>query len=92
MVDKVLSALSASISQVLDTLRQKGSIVDVELANITGDVGIFEIMGPKSNQVLRGALSPVMAGMCDDFQRVCVAIFITFSVYYSSLFRSFGRH
>lgn len=77
VVDKVLSALSASTSQVLDILKQKGSIVNVELANITGEVGIFEIMGPKSNQVLRGALSPVIAGMCDDFQRVCVTIFIT---------------
>ncbi|KAE9383432.1 POP1-domain-containing protein [Gymnopus androsaceus JB14] len=68
-VDEVFSALSDSISQVMNTYGEKGIIVDIELENITGAVGIFEIMGPKSNQVLRGALSPVMSKAGDEFQR-----------------------
>ncbi|KAF9077548.1 POP1-domain-containing protein [Rhodocollybia butyracea] len=67
--DEVFTALRLATSQVLDSLNKKGIMVDVELADIRGEVGIFEIMGPKSNQVLRGALSPVMTGASDDFKR-----------------------
>ncbi|KIK69651.1 hypothetical protein GYMLUDRAFT_212368 [Collybiopsis luxurians FD-317 M1] len=66
---EVFSALRTSISYVLEVSRKQGSEVEIELADIRGDIGIFEIMGPKSNQVLRGALSPVMAGAGDEFKK-----------------------
>ncbi|KAJ4491245.1 NUC188 domain-containing protein [Lentinula edodes] len=69
MYDEVFSALRTSTSQTLEAAGSQGVIVDVELIDIRGEVGIFEIMGPKSNQVLRGSLSPVMAQASDDFKK-----------------------
>ncbi|KAJ3894258.1 POP1-domain-containing protein [Lentinula edodes] len=69
MYDTVFSALRTSTSQTLEAAGSQGVIVDVELIDIRGEVGIFEIMGPKSNQVLRGSLSPVMAQASDDFKK-----------------------
>ncbi|KAJ4482259.1 POP1-domain-containing protein [Lentinula aciculospora] len=67
--DVVFSILRTSTSQILEAAGREGTIVDVELADIRGELGIFEIMGPKSNQVLRGALSPVMAEASADFKK-----------------------
>lgn len=67
--DEVFSALRTATSQTLEAAGSQGVIVDVELIDIRGEVGIFEIMGPKSNQVLRGSLSPVMAQASDDFKK-----------------------
>ncbi|KAJ3717095.1 POP1-domain-containing protein [Lentinula raphanica] len=67
--DKVFSALRESTSQILQAAGREGGILDVELADIRGEIGIFEIMGPKSNQVLRGALSPVLTDASTDFKK-----------------------
>ncbi|KAJ3747388.1 POP1-domain-containing protein [Lentinula detonsa] len=67
--NEVFSALRKSTSQVLEAAGREGIILDVEMADIRGDIGIFEIMGPKSNQILRGALSPVMAEASTDFKQ-----------------------
>ncbi|KAJ3860541.1 POP1-domain-containing protein [Lentinula novae-zelandiae] len=67
--DEVFSALRTVTSQTLEAAGSQGVIVDVELIDIRGEVGIFEIMGPKSNQVLQGSLSPVMAQASDDFKK-----------------------
>ncbi|KAJ3814661.1 POP1-domain-containing protein [Lentinula aff. lateritia] len=69
MYDEVFFALRTSTSQTLEAAGSQGVTVDVELIDIRGEVGIFEIMGPKSNQVLRGSLSPVMAQASDDFKK-----------------------
>ncbi|KAF5389250.1 hypothetical protein D9757_003446 [Collybiopsis confluens] len=66
---EVFSALRSSISQVLEDTSAGNSIVDVQLTDIRGEVGIFEIMGPQSSQILRGALSPVMANAGDEFKK-----------------------
>ncbi|KAF5382413.1 hypothetical protein D9615_002972 [Tricholomella constricta] len=57
----VLSSLQMSASLTLDAAKRdnEGKDFEVEIADLRGQVNAFEIMGPKSNQVLRGTLSPV---------------------------------
>lgn len=58
-----LKTLKLAASVALDELRQSsqhaGKEYTVEVANLRDAVNVFEIMGPKSSQVLRGALTPV---------------------------------
>ncbi|KAF5369289.1 hypothetical protein D9758_002524 [Tetrapyrgos nigripes] len=67
---EVFAALQVSASLVLDAIRESGSPeVALELAPLHGQVNMFEIMGPKSSQVIKGALSPVMKDQSEDFQK-----------------------
>ncbi|VDC04482.1 unnamed protein product [Peniophora sp. CBMAI 1063] len=58
-----LKALKLAASVALDELRQSsqhaGKEYAIEVANLRDAVNVFEIMGPKSSQVLKGALTPV---------------------------------
>ena len=42
----------------------------LEIADLTTHVNVFEIMGPKSSQVIKGALSPVTSENRKDFLKV----------------------
>ncbi|KAK0221848.1 POP1-domain-containing protein [Armillaria fumosa] len=60
--DEVFNALQTAASSVLDEINKESTsdqVVDVEIADLRGKVNIFEIMGPKSSQVLKGALQPI---------------------------------
>ncbi|KAG0698380.1 ribonucleases P/MRP protein subunit POP1-domain-containing protein [Suillus ampliporus] len=59
--DDVFEALQKSASLVLEAEKQrhKDVYVEVEIADLRGSVNVFEIMGPKASQVIKGALSPV---------------------------------
>ncbi|KAF9016886.1 POP1-domain-containing protein [Hymenopellis radicata] len=62
--DQVFDALHESASSVLDSFKNSSASeepVEVEIADMRGKVNIFEIMGPKSSQVIKGALQPVSA-------------------------------
>ncbi|KAG5642672.1 hypothetical protein DXG03_002356 [Asterophora parasitica] len=68
--EEVLSSLQASTSLSLDAARREsgGKEIEVEIADLRGQVNAFEIMGPKSNQVLRGALSPISQDQRAEFK------------------------
>ncbi|KAG1733032.1 ribonucleases P/MRP protein subunit POP1-domain-containing protein [Suillus paluster] len=59
--DDVFEALQKSTSLVLEAEKQrhKDVSVEVEIADLRGTLNVFEIMGPKASQVIKGALSPV---------------------------------
>lgn len=44
--------------------------VTLELADLRRHVNAFEIMGPKSSQVIKGALSPIASENRTDFLKV----------------------
>jgi ribonuclease P/MRP protein subunit POP1 len=44
----------------------------VKLADLRGQLNVFEIMGPKANQVIKGALSPIGDDERDDFRKVII--------------------
>ncbi|KAJ7044056.1 ribonucleases P/MRP protein subunit POP1-domain-containing protein [Mycena alexandri] len=73
--EKVFAALRDSASSVLDATRKAalpGTQIDnigVDLEDLSGQVNAFEIMGPKSNQILKGALSPVSQDSREDFNK-----------------------
>ncbi|KAJ7175799.1 ribonucleases P/MRP protein subunit POP1-domain-containing protein [Mycena filopes] len=69
--EKVFAALRTSASSVLDARRpgRKLKAIGVDLEDLSGQVNAFEIMGPKSNQVLKGALSPISQDSRADFNK-----------------------
>jgi ribonuclease P/MRP protein subunit POP1 len=69
--------------EVFDTLKQAASRTLVnyknnadsqeatlKIADLTRQVNVFEIMGPKSSQVIKGALSPVASENRKEFLQV----------------------
>ena len=70
--------------EVFDTLKQAASRTlfmyksnsngpqeaTLEIADLTRHVNVFEIMGPKSSQVIKGALSPVASENRKEFLKV----------------------
>lgn len=69
--------------EVFDTLKQAASRtlvnyknnadsqeVTLKIADLTRQVNVFEIMGPKSSQVIKGALSPVASENREEFLKV----------------------
>ncbi|KAJ7254397.1 NUC188 domain-containing protein [Mycena haematopus] len=73
--ENVFVALRTSASLVLDAARKAappGTQIEelgIELEDISGQINAFEIMGPKSNQVLKGAISPASHDSRDDFNK-----------------------
>jgi ribonuclease P/MRP protein subunit POP1 len=73
---EVFSALQLSASVTLDAIKQSSSTTqsprtEVEIADLREQVNVFEIMGPKSSQVLKGALTPVGEDKREEFKKVC---------------------
>jgi len=66
-------ALKAAIPPVLDTLKNtlehSDKVYEVEIARLEDAVNVFEIMGPKSSQVIQGALTPVKDSR-EEFKKV----------------------
>jgi ribonuclease P/MRP protein subunit POP1 len=71
---EVFAALRNAASLTLDAVsrnsKENRPSEDIELADLRGQLNVFEIMGPKSNQVLKGALSPIGNDKRDDFKKV----------------------
>jgi ribonuclease P/MRP protein subunit POP1 len=73
--DEVFSALQMSASSTLETIKRSSSTaevpsVEVEIADLREQINVFEIMGPKSSQVLKGALTPVGEDKREEFKKV----------------------
>lgn len=72
--DEVFAELRLCISLTLETLKKASpsaeNIVNVEIADLRQHLNVFEIMGPKASQVIRGALKPVFEDGRDDFKKV----------------------
>ncbi|KAH7915836.1 ribonucleases P/MRP protein subunit POP1-domain-containing protein [Hygrophoropsis aurantiaca] len=58
--EEVSEALKSSASQVLQAAKQRDPETrrEVQIADMRDKVNVFEIMGPKSSQVIKGALTP----------------------------------
>jgi ribonuclease P/MRP protein subunit POP1 len=67
----VARELKKAITRVLDRPRPSTGEFEVEIADLRGQINSFEIMGPTSNQVLTGALSPVSKDDRNIFKQVC---------------------
>lgn len=69
--DTAFGIIQSCASLTLARLKETGSTsTEIEIADLRTQLNIFEIMGPKSSQVIKGALSPAAAGQKDDFTSV----------------------
>ena len=70
----VLSTLKNAVSLSLDTLKKSPghsqNSYSVEVIDLRNSINVFEITGPKSSQVVRGALTPTIANHTGEFKKV----------------------
>ena len=70
----VLSTLKNAVSLGLDTLKKSPGYsqnsYSVEVIDLRNSINVFEITGPKSSQVVRGALTPTIANHTGEFKKV----------------------
>jgi ribonuclease P/MRP protein subunit POP1 len=72
----VFSSLQTAVALTLEAAKRTSAPpninIEVEMADLRGQVNAFEIMGPKASQVLRGALSPIPQDKREDFTKVYI--------------------
>lgn len=70
----VLSTLRNAVSLSLDSLKKSPGYSQksyfVEVIDLRDSINVFEITGPKSSQVIRGALTPTIANHTGEFKKV----------------------
>lgn len=64
-------ALRHAASFAIDSVKQTGRTVEVEMADLREQFNVFELVGPKASQILKGALKPV-DDKREDFKKVCL--------------------
>lgn len=81
--EEVARELRLSIAFALETIKDSeltdGPSVTVELADLRNKINVFEIMGPKASQVIRGVLKPVAEDNREDFKKVCSTVKLAFN-------------
>jgi ribonuclease P/MRP protein subunit POP1 len=70
----VLSSIKGAVSLTLDALKRSQdhsqNSYSVEIIDLRESINVFEITGPKSSQVIHGALTPTIANHTGEFQKV----------------------
>ena len=70
----VLSTFKNAVSLSLDALKKSPAhsqnSYSVEVIDLRNSINVFEITGPKSSQVIRGALTPTIANHTGEFKKV----------------------
>lgn len=70
----VLFTLKNAVSLSLDTLKKSPGYsqnsYSVEVIDLRNSINVFEITGPKSSQVVHGALTPTIANHTGEFKKV----------------------
>jgi len=89
--DDVTRELRKATSEVLARPSWSIDETEVEIADIREQVNAFEIMGPKSSQVLRGALTAVNGDDRADFKMVRTSIYRGVDMFYFIDSSSFGH-
>lgn len=64
------TAASAPTDADVGMSTEQEKTYEVEIADLREEVNVFEIMGPKASQVIKGALSPVQQDQRPEFRRV----------------------
>lgn len=74
----VLAALKLGSSLTLQDYKTNPNYANkaftIELLELWDQLNVFEIMGPKASQVIRGVLSPVMDGKNDELKEACSSL------------------
>lgn len=70
--NEVLANLKTVASQILSKYKSNNSLakdVNVEINDLKDRINVFEIMGPKASQVIKGSLSPASHEKTEDFRK-----------------------
>ncbi|KAM5533607.1 hypothetical protein V8D89_012720 [Ganoderma adspersum] len=59
ITEDVHEVLRISLAFALDAVKQTGRVAEAEIADLREHFNVFEIMGPKASQVIKGALKPM---------------------------------
>lgn len=71
--DAIFSAIKYSVQAYLQLSQSTSKHkVEVDVADLRDQFNIFELVGPKSSQVIHGALTPVKDEVRDEFKQVCL--------------------
>ncbi|KAF7314186.1 hypothetical protein MKEN_00890800 [Mycena kentingensis (nom. inval.)] len=67
----VQTAISLALAKARAAIPEGSNLDDlsIELEDLSGQINAFEIMGPKSSQVLKGALTPLSQDKREDFRK-----------------------
>lgn len=69
--EKVFDALKFATTKLLENTPQPGNAeAEVELSDLRDQVNVFEIMGPKANQVIHGAVKPASEDKREELKKV----------------------
>ena len=68
-------ATSFTLEKVKKSAQDGEPEVIVEMADLRKRLNVFEIMGPKSSQVIKGALKPVLEDKREEFKKVAVILY-----------------
>jgi ribonuclease P/MRP protein subunit POP1 len=70
----ILSTLKKAVSLTLDTMKKSPVHIQnayyVEVVDLRDSTNVFELTGPKSSQVIHGALTPMIANQKDELEKV----------------------
>jgi ribonuclease P/MRP protein subunit POP1 len=70
--EDVFASLQKAASLTVEAFeKSKDKEVEIKLSDLRGQVNVFEIMGPKSSQVIKGAMTPVKDNKGEYFKKVC---------------------
>ncbi|EJC98842.1 POP1-domain-containing protein [Fomitiporia mediterranea MF3/22] len=73
--DEVMSTIKYSVQARLQMAQNSGNEdVEIEMADLRDQFNIFELVGPKSSQVIHGALTPVKDESRDEFKKLWKAL------------------
>lgn len=64
-------AISFALEMVKKSAQPGEPETRVEMADLREKLNVFEIMGPKASQVIRGAFKPVLEDKRDELRKVC---------------------
>jgi ribonuclease P/MRP protein subunit POP1 len=71
--EEVYAELRTAVSFALESVKNVSTSADlceVEMADLREQVNVFEIMGPKSSQVIKGAFRPILDDTREEFKKV----------------------
>ena len=68
-------ATSFTLEKVKKSAQDGEPEVIVEMADLRKRLNVFEIMGPKSSQVIKGALKHVLEDKREEFRKVAVILY-----------------
>lgn len=77
----IMESMKLAVRDTVFAAQQEKKTVKIEVADLRDQFNIFELVGPKTNQVIHGALKPVESDIGSEFKKVDVVLLDTQPLY-----------